>query len=93
MGTINTTDTMYADISRWRNLLYSEYGGEQELYSIDKNFVYLSDWQNDNYAKVIIPGMQRCKCDRMSAQVHAQCPHTVILSGRGTPKEAMQWES
>jgi DNA polymerase V len=44
--------TLYADISRRLNLLYSEYCGELELYSIDESFVYLPDWQNGGYTEI-----------------------------------------
>ncbi|MCK9170665.1 MAG: Y-family DNA polymerase [Treponema sp.] len=44
--------TLYADISRRLNLLYSEYGEELELYSIDESFVYLPDWKNGGYTEI-----------------------------------------
>ena len=44
--------TLYADISRRLNLLYSEYCEELELYSIDESFVYLPDWQGGGYTEI-----------------------------------------
>lgn len=44
--------TLYADISRRLNLLYSEYCEELELYSIDESFVYLPDWKGGGYTAI-----------------------------------------
>jgi DNA polymerase V len=44
--------TLYADISRRLNILYSEYSLETEPYSIDESFVYLTDWKNADYSEI-----------------------------------------
>jgi DNA polymerase V len=44
--------TLYADISRRLNILYSEYSSETEPYSIDESFVYLPDWKNVDYTEI-----------------------------------------
>jgi DNA polymerase V len=41
--------TLYADISRRLNLIYSMYAAETELYSIDESFLFFPDWSNAEF--------------------------------------------
>jgi len=44
--------TLYSDISRRVNLIYSRYAPELEFYSIDESFLYFPDWSNADYSEI-----------------------------------------